>query len=140
MSLIQSTLDAAGANSASFEFLLDSGCTETLGNLADIEEIDPHGQLPQAGVVRAITSNGVLVNRPYYWVDLRINAPAAQGGGNITSWRRVPYKVAPNNIQRLSGLYPFQYTYLAKGPGEIMKMGNQKTRVAAGMVAGQGDI
>ena len=116
LSLVQSPLDVAGTNSATFEFLMDCGCTETLGNLSDIRQIDPWDQLPQAGVTRVCISNGTIVDRPYYNVDIRINVPDVEGGGSIANWRRVRYKVATNNVQRLSGLFPFKHTYLAKGP------------------------
>ena len=54
LSLIQSPLEAAGTNSATFEFLMDRGFTGTLGNLAYIRKIDPWDQLPQADVIRAV--------------------------------------------------------------------------------------
>jgi len=61
------------------------------------------------------------------------------GGVNITHWRRTRYLLGGAGQRRLSGLFPFQYAYLAKSPGNLIRLGNLKTRVAAGMTAGQGD-
>lgn len=39
--------------------------------------------------------------------------------------------------KRLTAFFPFQYTYLAKSPGNLIRLSNRKTRVGEGMTAGR---
>jgi len=133
--IVKSPNDAAEANAQMYSFLLDCGATLPLGRPSDVTAIDPAGLLQQSGVVTSYTANGVD-RRSFYDVDMRITTP---GGVNITNWRRTRYLLGGAGQRRLSGLFPFQYAYLAKSPGNLIRIGNLKTLVAAGMMAGQGD-
>lgn len=61
-------------------------------------------------------------------VDMKIAAPA-NDPGIITHYRNTLYYIGAGDQRRLSGLRPFQHTYLAKAPGSKMEIGNQKTKV-----------
>ena len=128
-------MDIAGENAHVYTYLLDSGATHPLGCISDINDIDPTSQLQPAGKITLETANGIVV-RTYYNLEMCIITPV---GESITRWRPVIYVVGDVGQQRLSGLMAFQHTYMAKGPGGTIRMGNLKTRVASVMRAGEGD-